>query len=256
MKLNEVECEPIGTVTQSSFKHKWGTPRQGGLTPDSTAIISLSTLRQIPRGRVAVLWSAHLNSASFNPLKALIKPPKRPDAKVGVFATRGVHRPSPIGLTFCNVVSVEGVCVTVSGADMIEGTPVLCLTPCDELAMVKSVVMPEWTKVQEVKLRWSLASHLSIIAVAKKRGVDTAALTDLVEGVLRQDPRSVHSVRSHVNPVYEVELGQDPIWVIYRHAFAGEVEVVFISDVRIVDGFRSRTQEWLDRLLDKIPFIR
>ena len=43
----------------------------------------------------------------------------------GVFATRSPDRPNPIGLHRCEVLAVDGLRLTVSGLEAVDGTPVL-----------------------------------------------------------------------------------------------------------------------------------
>jgi tRNA-Thr(GGU) m(6)t(6)A37 methyltransferase TsaA len=59
-----------------------------------------------------------------------VKPP-RGGPKRGVFATRAPHRPSPIGLTNAELVSVdeESGVLTLRGLDLLDETPVLDLKP-------------------------------------------------------------------------------------------------------------------------------
>ena len=262
MKLREIEVKPIGFVTQSSYTQKWGTPRQGALTPASNAIITAcGKISDLKIGRVGILWHAHLNSSSFNHLKAHIKPPKKLDGPVGVFATRGVHRPSSIGLTFCAITKLENeLVITVSGADMIEGTPILRIFSLDAIPRPSDAHMrnPEWTKVKEVKISWSTASFLGVHNSCARESAPK--IFELIRTVLTQDPRSVHSLRKHVNPVYEVELKPDVIntslWLVYRHRSDGSVDVLFVTRERLVQDHRSRTEPWLTRLVDRVPQIR
>lgn len=48
---------------------------------------------------------------------------------VGIFAQRGKNRPNRIGLTSCEILSVEGTRLHVAGLDAIDGTPVLDIKP-------------------------------------------------------------------------------------------------------------------------------
>lgn len=48
---------------------------------------------------------------------------------VGIFAQRGKNRPNRLGLTTCEIVSVEGTRLTVRGLDAVDGTPVLDIKP-------------------------------------------------------------------------------------------------------------------------------
>ena len=243
--LKELNFDPIGIVTLSSFQAKWGTPRQGMLTPDSVVEVTLNHPISMV-GRVAVIWSAHLNSASYNPLKARIKPPKKLDGTVGVFATRGVHRPSSIGLSFCTVIEITGKLMRLAGGDMILGTPVLAIIQADSLGMqhVSSPVrMPQWTRVISKKLIWSLGAFLTV----QQLGVE-----QMITALLSQDPRSIHSIRKHVDPIYEVELNFG--WVIYQH-MGDDIVVLFVTKNRVVEKHRGRTEKWLERLGDMFPFL-
>jgi len=64
---------------------------------------------------------------------------------VGIFAQRGKGRPNRIGVTVCEIVSVEGLSVRVQGLDAIDGTPVLDLKPViREFLPRGDVRQPEW----------------------------------------------------------------------------------------------------------------
>jgi tRNA-Thr(GGU) m(6)t(6)A37 methyltransferase TsaA len=51
------------------------------------------------------------------------------DTPRGLFATRAPRRPNPIGLSLVEVVSVVGHVLTVRGADVLDGTPLLDIKP-------------------------------------------------------------------------------------------------------------------------------
>ena len=256
VKLEEVDVDPLGFVSTSSFAQKWGTPRQGALVPTATAVVTLNRPQARLSGRVAVVWAAHLNSPSFNHLKAHIKPPKKLDGPVGVFATRGVHRPSSVGLTFCEVIEQDEGSLTLRGADMIRGTPILGLiqVPPPPEGMSNCFRIPAWTKVSETRINWSFASFFTVTQICD--GEASKELLNLVRSVLQQDPRSQHSMKKHVSPIYEVELtvssGQS-FWLVYSHGAHDSVDVLFITRDRLVSEHRSRTEPWLSRLVLKMP---
>ena len=65
--------------------------------------------------------------------------------RVGVFAQRGKKRPNRLGVSVCEVVSVDGLEVRVRGLDAIDGTPVLDLKPyMREFAPRGLVRQPSW----------------------------------------------------------------------------------------------------------------
>ena len=65
---------------------------------------------------------------------------------VGIFAQRAKGRPNRIGITTCEIVSVDGLSVTVRGLDAIDGTPVVDLKPYMlEFAPRTEVRQPAWS---------------------------------------------------------------------------------------------------------------
>jgi tRNA-Thr(GGU) m(6)t(6)A37 methyltransferase TsaA len=68
---------------------------------------------------------------------------------LGVFATRTMVRPNPIGLTLVQLLKVDGNVLTVQGLDAFEGTPVLDLKPYDSWDRAEDARFPEWWKKLE-----------------------------------------------------------------------------------------------------------
>jgi tRNA (Thr-GGU) A37 N-methylase len=79
--------------------------------------------------------------------KAKVHVPRLDGATVGALATRTPHRPLPIGLSIGRVVSVDvnAGTLTLAGADLVDGTPVIDLKPyvpfCDS---IPTAFAPEW----------------------------------------------------------------------------------------------------------------
>lgn len=64
---------------------------------------------------------------------------------VGIFAQRAKGRPNRLGVTTCELVSVDGLSITVRGLDAIDGTPVLDIKPYVlEFAPRTAVSQPDW----------------------------------------------------------------------------------------------------------------
>jgi tRNA-Thr(GGU) m(6)t(6)A37 methyltransferase TsaA len=63
---------------------------------------------------------------------------------LGVFATRTMLRPNPVGLTLVELVKVEGNVLTVRGLDAFDGTPVLDIKPFDSWDKVSTFKVPGW----------------------------------------------------------------------------------------------------------------
>ena len=63
----------------------------------------------------------------------------------GIFAQRGKNRPNRLGVTVCEIVSVEGTRLCVKGLDAIDGTPVIDIKPVMREFLPRSEVrQPEW----------------------------------------------------------------------------------------------------------------
>ena len=80
--------------------------------------------------------------------KAKINPPKLKDGtKVGVFSARTPHRPNAIGLTLVKLESVDmkKKILTISGVDLVHGTPVVDIKPyVPHYDSVPEATVPQW----------------------------------------------------------------------------------------------------------------
>jgi tRNA-Thr(GGU) m(6)t(6)A37 methyltransferase TsaA len=128
---------PIGTL-RSPYRRRIDAPHQPTvvagtesgqaeeafleLAPD-LPVETLSGLEGFDR--IWLLFAFHL-SEGWAPM---VRPPRGPRVKRGVFATRSPHRPSAIGLSCVELVAVEGRTLRLRGVDLLDGTPVLDLKP-------------------------------------------------------------------------------------------------------------------------------
>jgi tRNA-Thr(GGU) m(6)t(6)A37 methyltransferase TsaA len=63
---------------------------------------------------------------------------------LGVFATRTMLRPNPIGLTLVELIQIEGNVLTVRGLDAFDKTPVLDIKPFDSWDKASTFKVPDW----------------------------------------------------------------------------------------------------------------
>lgn len=130
----------IGHI-ETDFKEKFGIPRQSGLVKESKGRIVFEKEYNVPeafRGledfsHIWVLWQfSESVRESWSPT---VRPPLLGGNKrMGVFATRSPFRPNSVGLSALRLDKVEinekyGVILHVSGADMLDGTPVYDIKP-------------------------------------------------------------------------------------------------------------------------------
>jgi len=98
-----------------------------------------------------LFWLHNISEGQRKTLK--VRPRGRRDLPLlGIFATRTMLRPNPVGLTLVELVKVEGNVLTVRGLDAFDGTPVLDIKPFDSWDNAETAKVPEWwTKLKKEK---------------------------------------------------------------------------------------------------------
>jgi len=135
-----IQLSVIGHVC-SPYRERFGTPRQAVISKQTlnaapqNAYIQLvdnEKLRMALRGldkfeRCWIISYMHLNQG-WNPL---VKPPRGPKAKQGLFSTRAPHRPNSIALSALKITKVDHTLgqIHVFGIDLLDQTPVLDIKP-------------------------------------------------------------------------------------------------------------------------------
>lgn len=127
--------QPIAYI-RSPYAEKFGVPRQGNLAPHVVSeIVFEAPFRHEDciRGLHAfshlwLIWKFHHNGEEWHPT---VRPPRLGgNTRLGVFATRSPFRPNGLGLSVVKLLSVEpGPVLRVSGADMVDGTPIYDIKP-------------------------------------------------------------------------------------------------------------------------------
>ncbi|MBQ8047266.1 MAG: tRNA (N6-threonylcarbamoyladenosine(37)-N6)-methyltransferase TrmO [Prevotella sp.] len=135
-----MELKPIAFF-RSPFKSKFGVPKQSGLVEELPGEIvfepsfrSVDALRGIDGfDYLWLIWSFSANPHAAHSL--VVRPPLLGgNTRMGVFATRSPFRPNPLGLSSVRLKSVEwessrGPVLHVSGADLMDGTPIYDIKP-------------------------------------------------------------------------------------------------------------------------------
>ncbi|MBU0499042.1 MAG: tRNA (N6-threonylcarbamoyladenosine(37)-N6)-methyltransferase TrmO [Gammaproteobacteria bacterium] len=148
--------EAIGRI-ESPYREKFGIPRQSGLVPAARGRLILLPPYDCPEALAGLETTSHLwllfvfhdiGAGSWRPR---VRPPRLGGNKrVGVFATRSGFRPNPIGLSVVKLEGIrcdgEGVSLSLSGLDLLDGTPVLDIKPyipyADALSDASSALAP------------------------------------------------------------------------------------------------------------------
>ncbi len=125
----------------SDFKEKFGIPRQSGRAPSLLAEIHFLPAYQNEEALRGIEGFSHLwllfdfSLAHREEWSPTVRPPRLGgNQRVGVFASRSPFRPNPIGLSCVKLEGIEkrkgeGCVLLVSGADLLDGTPILDIKP-------------------------------------------------------------------------------------------------------------------------------
>ena len=179
---------------RSDFKEKFGIPRQSGLVEALRAELifepefrNADALRGIEGfSHLWLIWQ--FSQAVRESWSPTVRPPRLGgNTRLGVFATRSPFRPNPIGLSCVRLEGLRqdpalGTVLVVSGADLLDGTPIYDIKPYLPYADCR----PEATggfaaAAPEGRLRVEFPEELLETVPADKR--------DALIGVLSQDPR-------------------------------------------------------------------
>ena len=126
---------------KSDYHEKFGIPRQSGLVQSMRSIIrfepefrNAEALRGLEG--FSHLWIVWIFSENIRETwSPTVRPPRLGGNKrLGVFATRSSFRPNPIALSCVkieqiNIDGTEGPEIIVSGADLLDGTPIVDIKP-------------------------------------------------------------------------------------------------------------------------------
>lgn len=125
----------------SEFPGKFGIPRQSGLVPELRARVAFEpefrnadALRGIEGfSHLWLIWQ--FSEAVRDTWSPTVRPPRLGgNARMGVFATRSPFRPNPIGLSCVKLEGLGqeeglGTVLYISGADLLDGTPIYDIKP-------------------------------------------------------------------------------------------------------------------------------
>lgn len=215
---------------ESDFPTKFGIPRQAGLVAELTATVVFEPEFRNPEALRGIEGFSHLwliwefSEAKRQTWSPTVRPPRLGgNTRLGVFATRSPFRPNPIGLSCVRLEGVEntadrGTVLRVSGADLMNGTPIFDIKPYVPYADCRPDATEGFTAPgQDYLLRVEIPEALLRRVPEDRR--------EALRGVLAQDPR----------PSYQ----RDPERV-YGFGFAGmEIRFTVRDGVLVVTDIRK-----------------
>lgn len=188
-----VEMKIIARI-RSPFPEKFGVPRQSGLVDSLQAqIVFEEEYRNADAVRgldgfshIWLIWQ--FSRAVRNGWSPTVRPPRLGgNERMGVFATRSPFRPNEIGLSSVKLEKIEidsklGPVLHVSGADLMDGTPIFDIKPYLPYCDSHPDAIGGWTTEADNRMLQVdfPAELLEKVPVAQRDGLI---------GVLASDPR-------------------------------------------------------------------
>lgn len=135
-----LEIKKIAEI-QNGFADKFGIPRQSGLAPSVISRIVFEPEYRVKEAfrdlegysHIWLIWE--FSQAIRDGWSPTVRPPRLGGNKrTGVFATRSPFRPNPLGLSCVKLEKIEldsqlGPVLYISGADLMNGTPIYDIKP-------------------------------------------------------------------------------------------------------------------------------
>jgi len=191
---------------KSPYKEKFGIPRQPNLVEVESYIEMQAPYNDLLAfegieefSHLWLLWQFHDNKNQENSkFRPQVRPPRLGgNQKIGVFATRSMYRPSPIGLSVVKLKEVKKVGKTVrvyvTGSDLLDGTPIVDIKPYIHYS--DAVMEAQSGYAQEEPVRkyvvWSEQAELEREQLVQTKGLSEQVIRELAE-VLSLDPRPAY----------------------------------------------------------------
>lgn len=214
---------PIIGYHRAPLTQKFGAPRQPNLVAlisiiemlapydDPAAFMGLEAFSHI-----WISWQFHHNyvnkNNSLNNADSRFRPQVRPprlggNQKIGVFASRSMYRPSALGLSVVKLERIEivegRVLLVISGADMIDATPVIDIKPyvaySDAIVHAESGFAPSAPLLSEVTMTESAHEQFMDLVNTEKN----EKLADNATGA------ELDTVAAHIHQIHQQLLVSD-----------------------------------------------
>ncbi len=193
---------PIIGYMKSPYREKFGIPRQPNLVNVESYIEFIAPYHDILAfegieqfSHLWLLWNFHENKHQENKkFRAQVRPPRLGgNKKIGVFATRSMYRPSPIGLSVVQFKELRKVGhslrLYVNGSDLLDGTPILDIKPYIQYSDAITEATSAYAEhaPERKKVEWSNEAKQQTIEYLKKQQLTEKMIKEIDE-VLALDP--------------------------------------------------------------------
>lgn len=191
----------------TDFPTKFGIPRQSGLISELKAEIIFEPEYRNPDALRGIEEFSHLwliwefSEAVKDTWSPTVRPPRLGGNKrMGVFATRSPFRPNAVGLSSVRLDSVEftsnrGPVLHVSGADLMDGTPIFDIKPYLAFADSHPDATGGFTdRTRGYSLQVEISKELAEMLSPEQRTALTAVLAHDPRPSYQKDPDRVYGM--------------------------------------------------------------
>jgi tRNA (adenine37-N6)-methyltransferase len=230
---------PIIGYMHSPYREKFGIPRQPNLVQVESYIemvepyndlLAFEGIEQF--SHLWLIWQFHdnKNQDQSNKFRPQVRPPRLGgNKKIGVFATRSMYRPSPIGLSVVKLKEVKkegkNIRVYVTGSDLLDGTPILDIKPYIEYS--DAVLDAQSSYAQDEPIRkdviWDLSASLERDELLKNNEMTHQIIQD-IEQILSFDPRPAY--QTDESRIYKMKFNK---FELYFRFPEGKILIVHLS---------------------------
>lgn len=198
---------PIIGYMRSPYKEKFGIPRQPNLVQVESYIEMIAPYNDFMAfegieefSHLWIIWQFHdnKNQQHKDKFRPQVRPPRLGgNKKIGVFATRSMYRPAPLGLSVVQLKEVQKhgdtIRVYLQGSDLLDGTPILDIKPYIQYS--DAVIHAESGYAQDEPERkvviWSEQAQGLKEQLLKAKKMNSQYIDEL-EQVLSLDPRPAY----------------------------------------------------------------
>lgn len=217
-----MEIKPIALI-KNDYKEKFGIPRQSGLMSLMSKIVLLpeysdpNALRGLEEfSHIWLIWEfSGIEDHRFYPT---VRPPRLGgNVRKGVFSSRSPFRPNPLGLSVVKLEKIESGCITVSGADLMNGTPIYDIKP----------YLPYIESIPDASNGWALSTKDSSLTVdfpEQLLGIIPEGSRGGLLETLAQDPRPQY--QDDPQRVYTMSFGE------FQVSFRVDGEKLIVTEVK------------------------
>ena len=218
--MTQYNFNSIGIV-HSCYKEKFGIPRQPALV-DSPATIEIESdysnddaFRELENfSHIWVIFVFHgianTNGTAKENWKSTVRPPRLGGNKrIGVFASRSMFRPNPIGLSVVELKSIERkgnkIILNITGGDFLDSTPVIDIKPylpyADSIDAAKAGYAIEKPQIK-LHVDFSDAANVEV-----ENAENTyPKLKRIIEEILQLDPRPAYQREKKIKNEFAIKL--------------------------------------------------